>query len=145
MINNEEVNRDFEKKGFMKYKDDSKKIMIHLYERKPIKEYKYEFNFETNIINYIPNTDIFFIISASAERETILFFINKSFNVFNKSAASPVRSVIRGISDKYKVCEYIFDYSLQKEIYNGKEFIINPKLNIDTDENYYLEVSVEKI
>ena len=50
----------FEKNGFIKLKDNSKKLLIHIFDNKESIDNYYDFNFETNVVNKIPNTDIEF-------------------------------------------------------------------------------------
>lgn len=129
------MNNEFESNGFVKFAKKNKKVCIHLYNKQASStqtfEKIYSFNFETNIIQSIPETDIMFAIASETDNDSsISFFINKGFNFANQSCASPTRTFYPNLTDKYKLTRYIYEYA------NGEI------LKIDTDEEYYLKVSI---
>ena len=121
---------EFEKNGFIKLKKD-RKILIRVYNKNSNDSKLFDFNYETNIINVIPETDIKFAIGNISENdESFTFFINKDFNSLNNVGDSPTRTFYPGLTDKYAFRSYIFNYTEQ------------PVLKVDTDGEYYLEVSL---
>ena len=125
----------FEKNGFIKIEKD-KKIMIKIYnDGSIIKTYTY--NFQTNVINTIPETNIKFAIALVQDNdEYIHFFINR-FTTDDDNGTSPTRTFFPGLTNTYSFCRYIFEYKQQPIL----------RINLDEnksdlDKNSYLEISV---
>ena len=134
------IDANFKKNGFIKYKNEHKKIIINLYNKKENNSLKtYEYPFESNVINKIPETDIFFIIGIC--KSNMLDFKNKTgdfIHFFTKKYQvsipsdfdSPTRTFFKGITDTYGVYRFMFDYQKKNE------------LKINVDDNYYYIVTV---
>ena len=125
----------FEKNGFIKI-EKNKKIIIKIYDNgSVIKSYTY--NFQTNVINSIPETNVIFAIAFEQDNdEYINFFINRH-TTDNDNCTSPTRTFFPGLTNTYSFCRYVFEYK-QRPILR-----INLDENkIDLDKNSYLEISV---
>lgn len=121
-------NKKFEKNNFIKIIKD-KKVIIKIYNNDVLLNF-YEYNFETNIINTIPDTNIKFAIALEKDNDEYLHFFTTQFNE-NQNYDSPTRTFFPGITDTYGFYRYIFDYKEQKV------------LKIEIDANNYLEISVK--
>ncbi len=119
-----ELEEMFKKNGFIKVNDRKKRISIS------IDNNQYYFDYDTNTMFKIPNTDICFAIATYDNRVTF-FFINKSFNPkYDKKITSPYRTSYIGlIPGPFKLVYHIED-----------ETII-----IRTDKNVELKVQIEKV
>ena len=113
------VNYFFELNGFKKIKDDKKRIVIRM------KGEEFSYPYETNVVYNIQNTDISFTIVDDGNR---FFFINKSYHVpVSERFESPLRTAYTGLIPDYFSLSYAFN---------------NP-INIKTDDNIELDISIE--
>lgn len=116
----------FKENGFIKYNDDNKKLVVS------VNNCYHEFKLETNVIYDIPNTDIRFCICSSDSNtcrdDIFTFFINKDFNINStKNVLSPLRT---------------FYFGLMKEPFK-LVYLLDKNLKLETDDGYYLEVSIK--
>lgn len=129
------MNNPFISAGFLKVKKENQKIAVKIYNKKTSEEELLNYDFETNIVYDIPNTDIKFAIALGSNNNYITFMVNIGFNPFNHSVSSPFRTwypqLVPSVFET--LTTYGFDYSK------------NEILKIDTDDIYYLEVSVIKL
>ena len=116
------MNELFESNGFIKIKDRNKLIHINILNN------DYYFDFETNTINQIPNTDIEFAIAVDSDYKSY-FFINKSFNpLHDESITSPYKTFYSDLmKEPFKLV-----YSLETPI------------KIETDTNIVLQIEITK-
>lgn len=123
------TNRDeFERNNFIRIQKD-KKIIVKIYTKNSIIN-SFGFDFQTNVINSIPETNIKFAIALEQDNnEYFNFFIN-IFNPFIQNCDSPTRTYFPGLTDTHNFFRYRFNYK-QQQI-----------LKIGIDENSYLEISV---
>ncbi len=101
------MNELFESNGFVRIKDKNKMLSINIDNK------NYDFDYETNIINNIPNTDIRFALAVDSNGKNY-FFINKSFNpLHDDTITSPNRTFYNGlIKDPFKTV-YSLDTSIK--------------------------------
>ena len=118
---------EFEKNDFVKIKKN-RKVIIEIYnDNSSIKKYEYEF--ETNVINNIPETDIKFALALNNDNDEFVNVFINLFNIERGDCASPTRTYFPGLTDQ-NLFRYMFDY---------KE---NNILKIGIDANSYLEISI---
>ena len=118
----------FENNRFIKVIKD-KKVIIKIYSNDEVLK-SYEYNFETNIVNSIPDTDFIFAIAFRDDNNEYLDFFINLYNE-NPDFDSCTRTYYPGLTDQ-GLRHYMFGY--------GK---IN-KLKIGIDEkNNYLEISIK--
>lgn len=116
------MNELFESNGFIKLKDKNKILSIRIDNK------DYNFIFETNTINSIPNTDIEFAIAVD-ENGKNYFFINKEFNPYHdETITSPNRTFYNGLMKE----PFKYVYSLDTPI------------KIETDLNVVLEIQITR-
>lgn len=119
----------FEKNGFVKLKESDKKLLIHIFDNKGFIDNYYDFNFETNVINKIPNTDIEFAIAINNNGRKC-FFINQGFNPFHgENITSPYRTFYNG---------------LMKEPFKHV-YPLDETIKIETESNLILEIKVDNV
>lgn len=118
----------FERSNFIMFEDPNKKLLVNLYSKKTLKNKKYFFDFKTNTFIDIDDTDIkIAFATTNKESNDYIFFINKERNIFNRSVNYENRTYYSGLTDAYKMSSYTLG---------------NDGLKIDTNEDYYLEVSI---
>ena len=100
----------FEKHGFKKYKDSTKKIVVF------VNDVKYQFDYETNKIFEIPSERIKFAVCIY-RREKILF-INKNFIPLNDTT-SPYRTFYDGLMKEPFKLSYPFEEQVIIEVKRG--------------------------
>ena len=128
------IDENFKENGFIKYKDDKKKIVIDLYNRKDDKFHEtYEYVFESNVIYKIPNTDLFFIIGIGGKKGDFMHYFTNKYKYIPSNFDSPTRTILPGITDVYQVYRFMFDYKSKGE------------LLINADSDYYYAVSVKEV
>ena len=116
------LNEIFESNGFTKIKDRYKLLHIN------IGNDSYYFDFETNYINKIPNTDIEFAIAVDSNFKSYLF-INKDYNpLHDDTITSPNRTFYEGLmKEPFKLV-----YSLDTPI------------KVETDSHVVLQIQIEQ-
>ena len=124
---------DFEKNGFHKFIKKDRKIVIDLFNKQTNTHETFDFEFETNKIYDIPNTDYVFAIAMDKNYDDFCnLFSTIDYNYKNPESTSPTRTYFRGVTEK---CGYRY-------MFNYKD---NPKLKIDSEGEYCIEISIVKL
>lgn len=100
----------FKKHGFVKLKDANKKVYVS------VKEFEYQFDYETNKIYEIFRENIKFAICVSREKRYL--FINQDF-IPKADSTSPYRTFYDGLmKEPFRFC-YPFDEQVIIEVKKG--------------------------
>jgi len=120
---------EFETNGFNKVVNYNKKILIHLFNTKTNINKEFNFNFETNLIYSIPETNIKFAIACiNNDDNNTLFFVNNVIYGIYEGDSSANRTFYNGLTDKYQFYSYSF---YESQI-----------IKIHLQDNYYMDISI---